>query len=1605
MLVPTVTFADDAETPSGEVSVQSEPSSTVNVSPEEGGLQAAGPAQEPAVPEDPAAEEAEGQAAEESAEEPAGELIEEPAGETAEEPAAEPAPKPVVGEAVVLGDIEPLDGAGPWTVTFSVEGDTDAIEAQTVDDGDAAYEPGAPAVPPGKTGFLGWSAFDPAVHEAYADDEFYVFQTPVKGDLTLYAVFSDVYLIQYKDAPGGTVVQTRALRPGAVIPGPDKAVADGIAAPTGKRLLYWYVEGGSDQAPFGFGSVTATSDLVLVPYFSDAWVVLFQTAGSYVEPQLVVDGQKAERPANDPVRAGYTFVRWAATPDGAEDFDFANTEIHATTTVYAVWQAEDIAYTIVYWYEKPRLPLDFDADDTANYAYHSSVPAVALPAALKKPAGSVLSFTPADLAIMEAAKPFPDFSELYRVSQASVNGDGTTVVNLYFTRKVYTFVFDMHATKTQVNSLDENNNTSPSGADPLNSSYITIGGVDYQSGGASGPKYQFETKYEMRLDDVWPSYGNVVSGNASFELYGWFIGNYAGVPHSDRLEAVADLLKAAEVASPATDDERTLTFAPQWQAVGAHVPHSRLYYLQIPNPSAEIQAQATELGDTSAETIDIAGKVWRTYVKYNGKYYKLERGENGYQDNNTKAQSVVFPAYTFQYAGNVPTPPNYPYSKLHMGITKGSGAYHFYADGTKHDKNDDTAQYIYFLYDASGEDLSFNPMGAAGDYPTQLLTAGTPLKDYEPEQPEREDYTFKGWYDNPDFNGSPIDFETAVMPAEPLMLFAKWVPSAITVRFYDGIGGAYLGEDKDLYAVDGGTVADPGYYIVNESYEGKGQFLGWVWLVMGQHPLAFGFGTQTLHSDLELYAQWKTEGFTITYLGADGAPFSPPLDGEEYALGTNTRVKPWPQDAAVPDGQVFQRWVTDGVDDGKLYYPYSELPAPISGDLVLRPLFAPLKESVSYTYHPATAGADPDEDVVIWMQKNEAGRALAGAIFTHPAKELIGWSPTEEGARDGTVDAAAGDYAIGAALANTGSESREFYAIWRAKTYALTFQAGTGGRLTGAGLSNGKKIVDGIPHETPWDNEWAPGYEADAGWHFVDWTPTQPSTVTQSQIFTANFEKDEYQVTYAPGDHGTWEAEVHTPLYYGDDTPAPTVDPTAAHDAGYTFVGWGEDIAEAVTGSKTYTAQWLANKDTAYTVEYYYQNEDGSYPQSADDRDGRQGMTGETARLTDADREPSDAGFAYTGDDFEGNVTEGVIAGDGSLVLRVHFKRLFTVAYARGDHGIWEDEAFGGLDYGQATPAPAVDPSAPGSHDAGWTFAGWDLDGGAVDAQVTGDRVYVAVWRANTDTPYAVEYYYEKQAAGGATAYGQTPDETAQRTGTTGQDVGITAADRVPRLDGYSLDASRSGGYSAVLAGDGSTVLRVYFALQLGYTEIVEAVSATDITDVTGGGGGGAAAPVAAAAAAPAAAAAAAAAPVVIPPADTPLVAAESEGPETIADVEPPLTTKEGPVWALLNLILTAACAAAFVRALARAKRRKAGGGEAPAEEADARAKRRRAALRALAGGSFAVSAVLFALTENIKNPMALTDAWTLWHVALAVLAVLLAYLCGGKARAAQNNA
>ena len=269
-----------------------------------------------------------------------------------------------------------------------------------------------------------------------------------------------------------------------------------------------------------------------------------------------------------------------------------------------------------------------------------------------------------------------------------------------------------------------------------------------------------------------------------------------------------------------------------------------------------------------------------------------------------------------------------------------------------------------------------------------------------------------------------------------------------------------------------------------------------------------------------------------------------------------------------------------------------------------------------------------------------------------------------------------------------------------------------------------------------------------------------------------------------------------------------------AEALGYKFSGWK---ADGIAGSEfempaqnvTLKGSWTANADTKYTVKRYLENLDGTYPDEATYTDVE--TKGTTGASVEADTSVSYEGFVFDTNNAN-NKLEGSIAADGSLVLKVYYKR--------AQHEV---------SYRYTGMVPAAAPVVPASELAkyetsvnvaalpvlvGYTFKGWNTADAVVNAgafAMPNNAVeFTGAWEANEDTAYEVEYYYMKDGK-----YAAAADSIVKRTGATDAVATVTDADKNPTRPGYRFDAAAANVESAPIAGDGSTTLKVYFKQQL----------------------------------------------------------------------------------------------------------------------------------------------------------------------------------------------
>lgn len=246
--------------------------------------------------------------------------------------------------------------------------------------------------------------------------------------------------------------------------------------------------------------------------------------------------------------------------------------------------------------------------------------------------------------------------------------------------------------------------------------------------------------------------------------------------------------------------------------------------------------------------------------------------------------------------------------------------------------------------------------------------------------------------------------------------------------------------------------------------------------------------------------------------------------------------------------------------------------------------------------------------------------------------------------------------------------------------------------------------------------------------------------------------------------------------------------------AGYVFRGWHTDAAcenafaggtMPVTGLTLY-AKWEAGQNTAYKVEHYLQNADGSYPDAASQTENLAGATGAAVEAV----VQTIPGY-HEDTENESAVKSGTIAAYGTTVLRVYYARdTYTLTFKNEG----EEDFVSTRRWGERVSEPTLTVTKPG-YTLSWSPA-------LPKTMPQSDSTYTAVWTAKGDIAYKVEHYQQN-----ADDDGYTLHDTDPLTGAT--DAEVTAA---RNYDHFVLNESAAGTVSSgAITADGSLVLRLYY--------------------------------------------------------------------------------------------------------------------------------------------------------------------------------------------------
>lgn len=224
--------------------------------------------------------------------------------------------------------------------------------------------------------------------------------------ITVQAIFETVYTVYFKHE--GRTVATKELTDTQ----PSVSTGD-VLVPVGadEKLTGWYF-GETRYERVSTADFPAGSDTLTLTAKVDKghWIHFNSAGGSYVAPQFVTGN--TIQPA-DPARPGFSFEGWYE--ESGNRFTFGN-PLTSNITLTARWRSNtSTKYTVIHWQENA---------DNNEYALRES----------EEKSGATGASTSA------AAKSYEGFTA-QTITQQTINGDGSTIVNVYYKRNVYAVKF------------------------------------------------------------------------------------------------------------------------------------------------------------------------------------------------------------------------------------------------------------------------------------------------------------------------------------------------------------------------------------------------------------------------------------------------------------------------------------------------------------------------------------------------------------------------------------------------------------------------------------------------------------------------------------------------------------------------------------------------------------------------------------------------------------------------------------------------------------------------------------------------------------------------------------------------------------------------------------------------------------------------------------------------------------------------------------------------------------------------------------------------------------------------------------------------------------
>ena len=486
--------------------------------------------------------------------------------------------------------------------------------------------------------------------------------------------------------------------------------------------------------------------------------------------------------------------------------------------------------------------------------------------------------------------------------------------------------------------------------------------------------------------------------------------------------------------------------------------------------------------------------------------------------------------------------------KLFSGIAAVIFAIAFTACGSGGSGSNSTENVYTITFDANN--------GSGGPTPVQVVD-GDPLPNISLQTPpERAGYYFIGYFDSP--VGGTMYYTDALTPAKSTWdkkydttLYAQWsLTPKVTIIFHKNDGSGETAtqsvEVNKATALSANTFSREGY-----------AFKGWSTTQTGIVEYADGASYSAGNSNIDLYAIWTANKYTITF-NANGGSGGPTPASVIYGEAMPALI------ASVPTqtGYYFDGYY-DAPIGGTMYYTKDLVPVGIWNkpyDATLYARWTAIPE-VTIIFN-SNYGSNQTETQNV---RENTSISLRENTFARDGYKFEGWATTQTG----SVEYADKEsYTVGVSTAN-------LYAVWSARQYNVSFDPnnGTGGQTTSVTATYDAPMPSlSAPVPTRTGYYFVGYYNLTSGgqmYYTADMLSARTWDRTSNTTLYAQWMGNTYTVSFnANGGSG---GPTSVSVIYGEAMPALTA--SAPTQTGYSFDGY----YDAPTGGTMYYTKDLVS--------------------------------------------------------------------------------------------------------------------------------------------------------------------------------------------------------------------------------------------------------------------------------------------------------------------------------------------------------------------------------------------------------------------------------------------